>query len=287
VVAGIAATWWIGRAIADDAGVAPVDAPPSPLTLAIAAGRHLRLDGPHGAIHVWVPPGYHPDGAATVVYVHGYYTDIDGAWTGHQLPEQFAMSAINALFIAPEAPNGSRQGIQYPDLGELVRYVEAKAGVVRGAGPLVVIGHSGGYRTLERWLDEPTLEEVILVDALYAELEPFELWYGQSPRHRMVNVADDTVLWTEELARNHPETVTIDRFPPGFGMWPEEARRARHVYVRSQFAHMPLVMGGVALPLLLRLLPVALLPEAPWRHRLGDLPPLPADAGVGDGGAPG
>jgi hypothetical protein len=70
-------------------------------------------------------------------------------------------------------------------------------------------------------------------------------------------------------------------------MWPEEARRARHVYVRSQFAHMPLVMGGVALPLLLRLLPVALLPEAPWRHRLGDLPPLPADAGVGDGGAPG
>ncbi len=64
-------------------------------------------------------------------------------------------------------------------------------------------------------------------------------------------------------------------------MWPEAARTARLVYVRSQFMHMPLVMDGIVLPSLLRLLPVERLADLPWQRPLGALPGR-EDAGVTD-----
>ena len=86
------------------------------------------------------------------------------------------------------------------------------------------------------------------------------------------------------MRRQLPTAVDVDRFT--FDGLPAEARAASIVYVRSQFAHMPLVTGGIAIPSLLRAMPLELLPQAPWRVQLGDLP-LP-DAGVpdasGDGG---
>src|SRR5262245_52628668 len=86
-------------------------APPdggSPISMAVAAGTALRIADKAGPIHVWRPAGYRAETAAIVVYVHGYGTDVDTAWREHHLPEQFALSAVNALFIAPEAPAGAR-----------------------------------------------------------------------------------------------------------------------------------------------------------------------------------
>ena len=77
----------LGIAIADDPAptIAPADA--GPIANAVAAGKHVRIDGPRGPIHVWIPPSYHADTGATIIYVHGYFDDADTAWTGHQLPE--------------------------------------------------------------------------------------------------------------------------------------------------------------------------------------------------------
>ena len=83
------------------------------------------------------------------------------------------------------------------------------------------------------------------------------------------------------MAEKLPDTLTIDRFPPTYDTWPAAAKTARSVYIRAQFAHMPLVTEGIVLPSLLRLLPVELLAGAPWRLPLGSLPPLP-DAQVLD-----
>jgi len=41
-----------------------------------------------------------------VIYVHGYYTDADGAWSEHDLARQFKASHQNAMFIVPDAPSG-------------------------------------------------------------------------------------------------------------------------------------------------------------------------------------
>jgi hypothetical protein len=284
LVAGLAATTlaglvWLGLAVAGDpVRHASIDA--GPIASAVAAGRHVRIDAPRGPIHVWIPAGYHADTGATVLYVHGYFDDADTAWIGHQLPEQFALSSLNAIFIAPEAPVAPKTPVNYPDLSELLRLVEDHTGVTRGAALTAVIGHSGAYRTIEAWLDEPLLDHVTMVDAMYGEEDVIAAWLRASSRRRLITVGEDTLLGTESFASKFPtETVTVDRFPPAYDLWPTQARSAKHLYVRAQFMHMPLVTEGIVLPSLLHLLPVERLADLPWKLPLGSLPPLP-DAAV-------
>ena len=260
------------------AAVPAVD-PKAQIAAAVGAGRHVRIDGPRGPVHVWIPASYHADTGATVIYVHGYFDDADTAWTGHQLAQQFALSALNALFVVPEAPVAQKTPINYPDLGELLRLVEDATGVARGAALTAAVGHSGAFRTLQAWFDEPLLDQLVMVDAMYGDEDAVVGWLRASPRHRLIFVGEDTLLATESVADKLTETLTIDRFPPTYDTWPAAARTARSVYVRAQYSHMPLVTEGIVLPSLLRLLPVEQLADEPWRLPLGSLPPLP-DAAV-------
>jgi hypothetical protein len=279
-IVAIALVRWIGGAIADSVPRAQVVVDASdPLTAAVRAARHVRIDGPHGPIHVWIPPSFHPATGATIVYIHGYYDDADSAYVGHRLPEQFAMSALDAMFVVAEAPAGARPAVNYPSLAELLSVVEQKTGVHRGMALVAVVGHSGAFRTIEQWLDEPLVDQLVMIDALYADEEAIEAWWRASPRHRLITVGEDTLQWNEQLTRDIPETLIVDRVPPTYDTWPPEARAARAVYVRAQYMHMPLVMEGIVLPSVLRLLPVPLLGDEPWQLPLGSLPSL-VDAGV-------
>jgi hypothetical protein len=273
-VIAAAGVWWLGGALAGDAPVAqPVDA--HVLTAAARAGKHVRIDGPRGAIHVWIPPSYRPETGATIVYVHGYYDDADTAYVGHRLPEQFAMSALNAMFVVPEAPAMQKVPVNYPSLSELLRIVEDKTGVMRGMALIAAVGHSGAFRTIHSWLDEPLLEQVVLIDGMYANEEVMAAWLRASPVHRLITVGQDTLPWNEQFLRDMPETFVVDHVPPTFDTWPPEAKTARITYVRAQYFHMPLVTDGIVLPSVLRLLPVELLADGPWQHPLGAMPPLP------------
>ena len=271
---------WLGAALAGEADAVPAASDArGTIASAVAAGRHVRIDGPRGPIHVWIPASYRADTGATVIYIHGYFDDADTAWTGHQLAQQFALSALNALFVVPEAPVAQKTPINYPDLGELLRLVEDATGATRGAALTVAIGHSGAFRTLQAWLDEPLVDQLVMVDAMYGDEDAIVSWMRASPRHRLIFVGEDTLLATESVADKLPETLTVDRFPPTYDTWPAAARTARSVYVRAQYMHMPLVTEGIVLPSLLRLLPVERLADEPWRLPLGSLPPLP-DAAI-------
>jgi hypothetical protein len=283
-VVAAAGVWAIAGGPPAGAPIAPgpIDAA-HPLTVAVNAGRHVRIDGPRGAIHVWIPPSFHSDTGATVIYLHGYYDDADSSWTGHHLPEQFAMSALDAMFIVPESPVAAKTPINYPNLSELLRLVEDKTGVQRGMALTAVVGHSGAFRTIESWLDEPLVDELVMIDSMYADEELIEAWLRATPRHRLITVGEDTLQWNEQFARDVPDTVIVDRFPPTYDTWPAEARTARAVYIRAQFPHMPLVTDGIVLPELLRLLPIELLGDEPWQQPLGTVPSAdmaPDDAGV-------
>jgi hypothetical protein len=99
----------------------------------------------------------------------------------------------------------------------------------------------------------------------------------------VIFVGEDTMLWTEEFARDVPETLILDRIPPTYDLWPPEAKTARSVYIRSQYMHMPLIVEGNTIPQLLRLLPVELLADEPWQVAPGTLPvDAPGDGGVTD-----
>lgn len=223
-----------------------------------AGGRHIRIAGPSGPIHVWIPPGYRPERAGIALYVHGYYTDVDTAWTKHRLAEQFRASGRDALFIAPEAPRGAAQGVHYPDLEALLLEVRIAAGLTRPWGPVVAMVHSGGYRTALRWLDSRQLDQVILLDALYGGEEAF-VDFARSRRghggNALMVVGADTLRWTEPLSRDvrdHDLSVAvIDHIPSERAQMPRLVRSRSVVYFRAQHGHMALVEDGQVIPLLL------------------------------------
>lgn len=282
VTAVAAATAAVVAVAADDGG-APAPAP-APLPAAVAAGRAWDLTTASGPIHVWAPAGYHPDGAAVVLYVHGYDTDVDAAWRDHRLPEQFALTAVNAVYIAAEAPAGARQAVRWPALEDLLAEVFGAIDLPRPTGALIAIGHSGAYRTLLAWTAAPALDWIISLDATYGEVDAWRAWMAASPAHHLIFVGDDTVAWTEELAAGLAEdlpggVVTVDDLGELDDELGPARADARAIYLRTGGGHMPLVTAGRAIPRLVRLAPVELLPDAPWQVPLG-LPPLTVDAGA-------
>src|SRR5262245_31260647 len=190
----------------DDDAADPNAPPPPKLAEAVAAGTHIRIATSRGPVHVWMPAGYKRRTAQTIIYVHGYFTDVDGAWTKYHLPEQFAMSGINAMFIACEAPSVYESPVVWSSLSELLSTVEVETGLRRPRGRVVAIGHSAAFRTLTTWLDDPILDTLILFDAAY-EIDQFVSWIQGGPDRRLIDVGDDTRPWTERLHRALPDTV--------------------------------------------------------------------------------
>lgn len=238
-------------------------APPVTLSELVEDGRHWRLSTPGGPIHVWIPRGYKEKRAETIVYVHGYYTHVDAAWKDHRLAMQFAASAINAMFVACEAPAGIDEPVAWESIAALLDVVERGIGQKRPRRRIVAAGHSGAFRTLLHWLDEPVLDTVVLLDAAYGEIESYRSWVLASPKHRLIDVGDDTRRWTEELHKQLPDTVVLDGFPSVEDEIPRSAAKAKILYIRSSIGHFPLVTAGVALPMVLRTL---------TRRRLLDVP---------------
>lgn len=220
----------------------------------MAGGTHWRVVTARGPVHVWVPADYDPATAGVVLYVHGYRTTVDQAFAEHRLAEQFAASGRNALFIAPRAPSSKRQSVRFGDIGELVREVRERTGVERPWGPVVAVGHSGAYRTLTAWLDDPDLEHIVLLDGLYGNDERFRDWLAAKrarPR-RLTLVSMDTIVAGEAWVREQPDAVVADWVPERVGDLDAKARGARFLYLRSQYGHMEIVTEGKAIPVLLQ-----------------------------------
>jgi len=237
----------------------PADEDPS-------GARHWRLETPRGTVHVWIPACFDPATAGTVVYVHGFWTDADRAWREHRLAEQFATSGVNALFVVPEAPSGPDEAVAWTSLQELLRELRRQTGVA-APGRIVVVGHSGAYRSISRWLRHPRLRHVLLLDALYAEERTFRRWLRGAPNRRMtLVVAGSTERRAQRFVRGVRGGVRVGEVPEQLEDLPRRAAGARVLYLRSQFDHMGIVTDGAVIPVLLR--------------RVG-LPELPAPPAVG------
>lgn len=241
---------------------APPPLPEAVLDQRVNAGHHWRLDTARGVVHAWAPADYDAATAATVVFVHGYWINVDGAWASYRLPQQFALSGINAIFIVPEAPWAKWAPIVWPSLTELVRTVADQIDIAMPAKRLVAIGHSGAYRTLAMWLADPMLDTIALLDALYVEVGLLP-WMRASEQRRLVNIVYETGRVSGYLHRRLPSTQRVDGLPR------EGLPDARILYVRTDVGHWELVTGGVALPLALRAIGVPLVASAPLDLPLG------------------
>ena len=192
----------------------------------LEGGEHTRLVTKRGAVHLWCRPGRQP--RSVVVYVHGYRDDVDSAFTNHRLAEQFAKSALDALFIAVAAPSGPGQPVMFGDLDELLRLVNAE-------GPVLVLGHSGGNRTMKAWLSSPRVREVVLLDGFYGGAKPWTKWLSSKPDATLRLVGQHTWAKAEAWRVGLPAAL-----------------RAQVTHERAGCPHMEIVTNGDWLPRVLR-----------------------------------
>jgi hypothetical protein len=223
-------------------------------------------------LRTWRPPGLDLETAGTVVYVHGYFTTVDKAWNEHKLAVQFEESRQNAVFVAVSAPESRHDGVAWESLSEVRRELATMTGM-HPAGPVVVVAHSGGYRTVARWIERcDAIDHLTLLDALYGNVHEFGGWIGdaQAPRRTMNLVVchDGAPHYNAELltAGLQPgsvaEVVHRRGVPARYGDFSEGERRARLLHIIAQQTHMGLVVQGQALPVLLRRSPLRLLADS-------------------------
>jgi hypothetical protein len=216
----------------------------------VARAEHWRIQTDRGPIHVWTSPNYDRATARTVVFVHGYGIGVDSAWSDYHLEEQFSSSNLNAMFVVCGAPGSLEQGVVWPSLSQLLNQVATDLDQPLPAGDIVVMGHSAAYRTLVLWLTNPALRTLVLLDAAYGEEDRFLQW-TRDDRHRLINIASDTIEESNWMHAFLPDTKRIYGLPSS---WSDEARAARVLYVRTGIGHMPMVTNGLVLPLALRAL---------------------------------
>jgi hypothetical protein len=193
-----------------------------------------------------------------VIYVHGYYTDADGAWREHDLARQFKASHQNALFVVPDAPTGNDDEVKWPALKDLRKAV-ARANIHLPDGPVIVIGHSGAFRTVMQWVDHKLVDQIILLDALYAGESAFDEFIASGKRaddHKLIVVAASTAEESASFAKRYKFAVARERMPSSAGGFSRRERGAKLLYIRSQFEHMAIVTSGRVIPTLLRVTPL-------------------------------
>ena len=224
----------------------------------VEGGLHWRIESEKGAVHVWVPPGYDRATAGTVVYVHGYHTDADGAWKDHDLAAQFKKSRQNAMFIVPDAPSGKDEQVHWPALADLRKAV-SRGNIRLPDGPTVVMGHSGAYRTVMQWVDHKLVQQVILLDAMYGGESKFDEFISTGKRahnHKLIVVGSDTATESKDFIKKYPFAVVRDGMPDTVAGFTKKEKRAKLLYIKSQYRHMPIVTNGKVIPLLLRITPL-------------------------------
>jgi len=75
----------------------------------------------------------------------------------------------------------------------------------------------------------------------------------------LIVVGDDTASEGKAFAKKYPFAVVRDAMPDKIGDFSKKEKRAKLLYVKSQYGHMEMVTNGKVIPLLLRLTPLAAL----------------------------
>ena len=250
----------------------------------VAGGTHWRIKTKAGAVHVWIPSDYDRETAGTVVYVHGYYTDSDGAWRDYGLAKQFRASKQNAMFVVPDAPSGNDQEVKWPALTDLRKAV-ARANIRLPDGPLVVVGHSGAFRTVMKWIDNRTVDQIILLDALYGGEKAFDEYIDGGKRaddHKLIVVGAATAQGSRAFTKKYPFAVSRDKLPSSATGFSKREKRAKLLYVHSQYEHMAIVTNGKVIPMLLRLTQLGALNQPAKTPAPNSQPPTKRSCGLSD-----
>ena len=223
----------------------------------LEGGMHWRCKTPKGPIHIWIPSGYQRATAGVVVYVHGYHVNVDQAWRRFQLAKQFRQSKQNAIFIAPEAPKKPSDKVVWDALTDLRKAV-AKCNIRLPDGSWVIMGHSAAYRTVRGWVDHRRIAQMILLDALYSGQDEFQEFIEMKGK-KLILISTETSERSHDFIKKIPFAVKRKRFPKSYTEFSRNQKRARMLYIKSQYSHHNMIANQKVIPLILRITPLRLL----------------------------
>lgn len=132
-------------------------------------------------------------GVDLVIYLHGWYGNLEKTFFEYPIVDQFARSKKNAILVVPAGPKNAADSFgghfEEPDgfnefVYELLEVLRAR-GVTHATQPgkIILAAHSGGYRSVAQILKQGGLErfiyEVYIFDGLYGRVDEFEAWIAQ------------------------------------------------------------------------------------------------------------
>jgi hypothetical protein len=148
-----------------------------------------------------VPEHFKPGAAVDLIFwFHGWRNNIDTAAEFYGLIRQFIASKRNAVFVlaetAKDAPDSYGGKLEQPGVfkglvEDVIGELKKKRVVSRKveAGNIVLAGHSGAFRVIAYILQngQVPVQEVLLFDALYSQVDKYMFWIRQDPRHHFVH----------------------------------------------------------------------------------------------------
>lgn len=159
------------------------------------------------------------------------------------------------MFIVPDAPAGNDDSVQWPALKDLRRAV-ARANIHLPDGPVVVMGHSGAFRTVMQWVDHHLVEQIILLDAMYAGESQFDAFIDSgkhADEHKLIVVGASTAQESAGFVGKYKFAVAREKMPESASGFSRREKNAKLLYIRSQYEHMAIVTSGKVIPVLLHL----------------------------------
>jgi hypothetical protein len=145
-------------------------------------GRHSRFVTSRGPVHTWCAREAAPE--VLLVYVHGYFDDVDDVFREHGVLAQARVSGVNAMVVMIEAPKGPKEAVRWESFAALHEELEHRTGRPLPAR-VVVMGHSGGNRTLREWAKAGEVNDVVLLDAFYGQPAPWIAYLAKVPNGKL------------------------------------------------------------------------------------------------------
>lgn len=225
----------------------------------------------HPKALVYLPSGFTPRlPVSLVVYLHGYENCVENVArtvgqpctpggaprAAHALLRTMEASGRNAILLCPELafdqrssnpgnlaePAGFRALIE--EVLDRLRDRFEQPISADDLGRVVLVAHSAGFQAAAAILHQGwvRVDEVYLLDALYAGAESFESWVLGGPRRRLVNIyTRDGGTWkisrkaARRLQRAAGSRAVVDERRPGAPLWPALSKRV--VFKRTTVAH--------------------------------------------------
>lgn len=189
-----------------------------------------------------------------VFWFHGWRNNIDTALEFYQLGRQFLASGRNAILVLAEtaknAPDSYGGKLEQPAVFkalvvDVMKELKKENRISKNTqtGHIVLAGHSGAFRVIAYILRNGLVpvQEVLLFDALYSQLDKFEEWISADPSRHFVHwftnqgggTDEMSLLMMQQLTEHHREYLLVEEKD----LQPDQIKNNRILFIHSPREH--------------------------------------------------